>query len=172
MKRMVVCLALLAWLAAGCTSGGADPRGGASPSGAVDEQRALAVGRQFVQCARQHGLPDFPDPVWKDGGVQFGSGGDEVKTQIRQLPEECSSILDQLPASGGRHTPPPAEDLRRLAQFAQCIRQHGIPEWPDPKSDGTFPLVGTPLESEGKSQRLITAMDACHQYWDKGINGS
>jgi hypothetical protein len=173
MKRMVVCLALLAGLAAGCTSGGADPGGGASPSGAVDEQRALAVGRQFVQCARQHGQPEFPDPAWEDGQLQFGSGGsEEIKNRLMQVPEECRAILRQLPRNGQRHSPPSAEDLRRLGQFAECVRQHGIPEWPDPKSDGTFPIVGTPLESEGKSQRIITAMDACLQYWDKGIDAS
>jgi hypothetical protein len=172
MKRVVISLVLLAGLVAGCSSGGGDPSAGASPSSGANQQRALAIGRQFVQCARQHGLPDFPDPVWKDGSLQFGSDADAVKEQIQQLPNECISILEQLPASGSRKPPPTAEDLRRLAQFAQCLRQHGVPEWPDPKSDGTFPLRGTALEAEGKSQRMLDAMDACSQYWDKSIEGS
>jgi hypothetical protein len=172
MKRMVLCLALLAGLAGGCSSGGAEPHAGASPSSSADQQRTLAIGRQFVQCARQHGLPTFPDPVWKDGSLEFGADADQIKNQIRQLPDECTSVLDQLPASGHRKPPPTAEDLRRLAQFAQCLRQHGIPEWPDPKSDGTFPLRGTALEAEGKSQRLLDAMGACSQYWNKSIEGS
>jgi hypothetical protein len=172
MKRLVVCFAMLAGLVAGCSSGGAHPDAGASPSSGADQQRALAIGRQFVQCARQHGQPGFPDPVWQAGSLQFGSAGDQVKDQIRQLPHECISILELLPASGHRKPPPTAEDLRRLAQFAQCLRQHGMPEWPDPKSDGTFPLRGTPLEAEGKSQRMLDAIDACSQYWDKAIEGS
>jgi hypothetical protein len=174
MKRVLLCLALLAGLAAGCSSGGADPDAGATPSNSVDEQRALAVGRQFVQCARQHGQPDFPDPVWEDGRLEFGSGPaeDDIKTKLRQVSAECRSILDQLPAAGSPQPPPSAEDLRRLRQFAQCMRQHGVPELPDPKSNGTFPIVGTPLEAEGKSQRMLDAMHACSQYWDKGLNAS
>jgi hypothetical protein len=176
MKRVVVYLALLAVLAAGCSSGGADSHAGASPSSSgANQQRAMELGSRFVQCARQHGLPNFPDPVWRNGEVHFGNDHLD-KTKIRQLPEDCQSILDQLPATGQRHQPYTAEEVRRLAQFAQCLRQHGIPEWPDPDADGKFPLSGTPLqselESEGESQRMSQAQDACSQYWDKGLDAS
>jgi hypothetical protein len=52
------------------------------------------------------------------------------------------------------------------------MRDNGVPDWPDPKSDGTFPLVGTPLGTEGKSQRIITGQQACARYWDRGIDAS
>jgi ABC-type sugar transport system ATPase subunit len=48
-------------------------------------------------------------------------------------------------------------------RFAACMRQHGVPDWPDPKADGTFPFVGTALEREGKSPRVLAAARACRQ---------
>jgi hypothetical protein len=42
----------------------------------------------------------------------------------------------------------------------------------DPNADGRFPISGTPLESEGKSARVLAAMDACKPHWDKGIGVS
>jgi hypothetical protein len=36
-------------------------------------------------------------------------------------------------------------------------------------ADGTFPINGTPLENEGKSERLLSALDACKSVYDKRI---
>jgi hypothetical protein len=69
-----------------------------------------------------------------------------------------------MPASTRHGQPPSAQDMANLRHFAQCMRDNGIPEWPDPKPDGTFPIIGTPLEAEGKSQRVLGGMNACQQY--------
>jgi hypothetical protein len=151
----------------GCSSGGS----GASPttSASADTQQALTVGRSFAQCARSHGQPNFPDPTIQNGHLDFGTD----KQAISAVQQACGSILQQLPpAMLGGNQAPSADDMQHLRQYAQCLRQHGMPDWPDPKSDGTFPIVGTPLGQEGKSQRLIDAMQACKQYWDKGISAS
>jgi hypothetical protein len=86
----------------------------------------------------------------------------------RQVQGACESILQRLPASA-LQKPASAADLQHLRQFANCIRQHGIPNWPDPRPDGTFPLVGTPLAQEGKSPRWLAADRACQQYWSRGL---
>jgi hypothetical protein len=160
----------------GCSSGGS----GASPtaSSTADAQQALTVGRSFAQCARTHGQPNFPDPTIRNGRLEFGTGntdnnGTDIKQAVIAVQEACGSILQQLPpAMQARERAPSAEDMQHLRQFAQCLRQHGMPDWPDPKSDGTFPIVGTPLASEGKSQRFLDAGQACKQYWDRGISAS
>jgi hypothetical protein len=156
----------VALLLAACTSTGS-PAASPSASAAADP---LQVGREYAQCAREHGMADFPDPVLRDGALQFGSG--DVKEQMRQLQGVCDQILQRLRGIGASHQPPSAEDVAKMRRFAQCMREQGIAGWPDPKSDGTFPLIGTPLESEGKSQRVIDAMQVCAQYWDKGIDVS
>lgn len=171
----VLAALLLATLAA-CGSGSAHPA--ASPSTMTNAQ-ILAIGREAAQCMREHGVPDFPDPVVdRDGHLQLpeGPAGDRAKQELNNNPAAqaaCEPILSRLPAAARQDSGTvSAQDLENLKKFAQCIRQNGIPEFPDPKADGTFPIAGTPLEAEGKSDRLRHAMDACKQYWDKGIRGS
>jgi hypothetical protein len=162
---------------AGC-AGHASATASPSPS-ALGNDQVLAIGQQAAQCMRQHGIPDFPDPVVDQNGqlrLPEGPAGDRVKSQLNAHPEAqqaCQPILDRLPA-GARNDRPhyTQEDLANLLKFAQCMRQHGIADFPDPKADGTFPLAGTTLEREGKSARVLAAMQACRQYWDKGIEGS
>jgi hypothetical protein len=177
-RRLFAALAALALLAlAGCSG---HPGGTPSPSpSALSRDQVLAIGRQAAQCMRDHGIPDFPDPVVDQNGqlsLPQGAGGDHVKQEIEANPQAqqaCQPILDRLPAGAtngpGQYT---QEDLANLLKFAQCMRHNGIPEWPDPKADGSFPISGTPLETEGKSPRFRAARDACKQFWDKGIIGS
>jgi hypothetical protein len=106
---------------------------------------------------------------WHDTGVDNG------KEQLRAISEipQCKPIMEQIQAANGHQErsqePPSAADLAKLREFAQCIREHGIPEWPDPKADGSFPVVGTPLEHEGRSERFMTALDACKNIYDQRI---
>jgi len=152
----------------------------ASPSPTVlSNDQILAIGQQAAQCMRQHGIPDFPDPQIDQHGqlsLPQGAVGEHVKTEMNANPDAeraCEPILDRLPA-GARNEKPQytQEDLANLLKFAQCMRRNGIPDFPDPKADGTFPLVGTTIANEGKSPRVLAAMQACKQYWDKGIQGS
>ncbi len=164
---------LLAALA-GCGHGGAHPAASPAPTGMTDAQ-ILAIGQQFAQCLRSHGLPDLPDPQVSGGELTWGSDNQAVKDGLsgsQAAQDACRPILDRLPATAHHGASYSAADIQHLIQFAQCLRQHGVPEWPDPKADGTFPLRGTPLEREGKSPRMQAAIQACQQYWDKGIEGS
>jgi hypothetical protein len=171
-------LVLAASLAlAGCGIAGVHPAASASPS--TSNTQILAIGRQYSQCVRDHGVVGFPDPLVNNGQLSLPgptAGGPNPKQMLQDNPQAqtaCQAILDSLPATARQNQQPvTAADLQKLRQFAQCLRQNGIPEWPDPKSDGTFPIRGTALESEGKSPRMIAAMQACSQYWDKGISGS
>ena len=178
MKRYLS-LVLIAFLA-GCS---ASPAGSASPSPTVmSNDQVLAIGREAAQCMRQHGIPDFPDPVVdQHGQIQLPdtAAGNNAKQEMGSHPEAqqaCEPILERIPPNQRGTSRGPGqfsqEDLANLLKFAQCMRRSGIPEWPDPKADGSFPLSGTPLETEGKSARIMTARQACKQYWDKGIVGS
>jgi hypothetical protein len=152
-----------------CTSG----RHGtptASSSATLSDAEILAVAQQYSQCMREHGVPSFGDPELRDRGPSWPVPTGVPDAQVNAAEQSCQQILSALPAELVSAPPVSDADMQKLLQFAQCIRANGIPEWPDPKSDGTFPLHGTPLEAEGKSQRLHNAEKACQQYWDKGIN--
>jgi hypothetical protein len=159
---------------AGCGAGASTPPASAGANAgtvASATQGVLRVYQQFARCARAHGAPDFPDPSLQHGtdfGMVFGVGGSTpqgqtIKDEVTRVLGPCGSILHQLPSSV--LTPPPTTaDLRQMRLFAQCVRQHGVADFPDPRSDGTFPLSGTPLAQQGATPQLKSAFRACVQY--------
>ena len=180
-RRSLRTLAVLTVLAvvtggpAACSSGGPASPAASAGGTSTDVQKALNAGRRFAQCGRDHGLPDFPDPELYAGRIGYFHAPQEVKDQEERVLDipECKAILAEIPVLPDDRPTPGAADMQKLREFAKCIREHGVPDWPDPKSDGTFPIVGTPLQTEGKSSgRLSTAVEACEQYWDRGIDVS
>jgi hypothetical protein len=168
--------ALLAFAAAGCDPGGSpsaasDP----SPSASANRQEALAVGQEWVRCLRERGLTRMPDAeISPEGFLNFPpQNGYEWKRDLAKRPdiiEACKPIQDRFPASAQRPRDEySAEDLRKLKEFASCIRSKGIPEFPDPNSAGEFNLVGTPLENENPNVRFKAAEDACKHIWSGGL---
>ena len=89
----------------------------------------------------------------------------------RQAQASCGSILSRLPAAAQGRTPVTPAALHQEVLFAGCMRQHGLPDWPDPRPDGTFPLAGTPYANEGKTGPVLTATQACRQYDSLGEFG-
>jgi hypothetical protein len=145
---------LLAGLA-GCTASS----GSAAATTTTGQQDAAAVWHQLVQCARTHGMPNLPDPrIDSNGQAHFPDGLPDPPRSVQQA---CQSIYDRLPASARGDAARPPADIQGLLRFAGCMRQHGVPDFPDPKADGTFPLAGTSLGREGKTPRTIRAMQAC-----------
>lgn len=88
---------------------------------------------------RANGLSDFPDPVQGPGGIglPLGIGANGSLTADGHLfsgpalktAEKACAVY--LPPPGG---PPKltAAQLRQALAFAQCMRTHGVPNFPDP----------------------------------------
>lgn len=134
----------------------------------MSDAQLLDIGRQYSQCIRDHGVPNFPDPVINDGhiGLPADSTGADAKRALAANPaaeQACKSIMDRVPPAAKNGKPPTAQELQGMLQYAQCMRANGIPEWPDPLPDGTFPLP-TPLRQEGKSQRVLDGMHTCDHF--------
>jgi hypothetical protein len=54
-------------------------------------------------------------------------------------------------------------DSHALA-FARCVRSHGVPNWPDPESTGTFDKTKlTPQQLGASSSQIRSAGDACQR---------
>ncbi len=174
-RRAVVGVLLLAGLA-GCSA-----PAGSQAATTTTTPDAVAIWREVVQCLRDNGMPNLPDPQIDADGQPHFPGGDPGDPPERAQ-RACMPIYNRLPASiredggpeGGEASRPPA-DIPALLRFARCMREHGMPDWPDPKADGTFPVAGTALEREGKSPRFLTAARACKQLNPDptgGIHGS
>jgi hypothetical protein len=184
LRRLPV-LALALVLAAACAPG---QPGSPDPSPTVmSDAEILTIGKELAQCIRNNGVPDFPDPYVDRGRLQLPEGSeDQMEAKypqqvLDQALQSCQPIMYRLPESAIKGESesqeddegiPGPEDVEALRKFAQCIRENGIPDWPDPKSDGSVPLRGTPLEGEGKSPRTVAAYQACSKHWSGKISFS
>ena len=120
----------------------------AGPS-AGDRDQAVA----YAQCMRQNGVPDFPDPDAQ--GRLRGLGHEQQgNPQFQAALEACRDL-----APGGEHEklgdPAFVEQMRA---FSQCMRENGLPDFPDPDAQGR--LRGSGHEQQDTPQ-FRAAMDAC-----------
>ncbi len=159
-RHAIAGLTVLGLLLTGCGSG---HKSATSTGPKVTSARAALT--RLAQCARTHGVPSFPDPVQEhDGTWNFPSSADNLK-----LPQGCAELKRLVRMAENSPKPMSSADLAKLRQFAECLRRSGIPDWPDPDSDGTFTLPAR-LRGLGKAA-LIQQLAPCRKYNpNKGIS--
>jgi hypothetical protein len=125
------------------------------------QQTLRHIGHRYAECLRQHGHPQIADPTLaSDGRLSFGAQDDAVSAASRALRgNTCLSELMALKDAPPK--PPTAAELRQLVRFSQCVRKHGMPDWPDPNPDGTFPLSQR-LRDLGKGA-IFAALEPCRR---------
>ena len=118
-------------------SGGGDPSADASTGNA----HAAQLWHDVAECLRRHGHPGVKDPaINAQGDPDFGAQGLEVKRAVGKLADTaCRAQVAALPDAEHRR-PPTTAELHQFVLFSRCVREHGTPDWPDPRADGTFPL--------------------------------
>jgi hypothetical protein len=159
----VIAAAVLALLVAACSgssssgpgvanigsstgSGGSSGAGGSTSPG----QRSVLA---FSRCMRSHGVPNFPDPVDE---VDLPKISPEIlgvsSSQFNAAESACQNLLpptgeisgnsrgisDSVERCivGGVCSPAVTHWLQhKELKYAQCMRSHGIPSWPDPTTD-------------------------------------
>jgi hypothetical protein len=79
---------------------------------------------------RAHGLTNFPDPA-ASGGIQIqpGSGINPGSPAFRSAQSACSKLL---PGGGPGAHPPSERDKAQMLAISQCMRRHGVTNFPDP----------------------------------------
>lgn len=124
----VVAAGLIAVALAVTACGGTGP--GAAPSTATPTSSASALQDllRFSQCVRSHGVPDFPDPDNQGGFEPSQISALEDSPQLKTATAACKG---DLPVGATAPTP---ETESSLLEFAQCMRSHGEPDFPDPGS--------------------------------------
>jgi hypothetical protein len=118
----------------------------------------------FAHCMRAKGVPNWPDP--NSSGAfdksklttqRLGAG----TSRVQAAQSACNHLLPN--AAGG---PSPArvhQERARGLQFSQCVRSHGVPNFPDPGSDGRIPDPATVGINQG-SPKFKAANQACRRY--------
>ena len=142
----------------GCACGGT-PGSDVAHLGSTTTQSG---GLAFARCMRSHGVANYPDPT---------SGGGLVKETLQQLGvsssrfQSASSDCNHLLPNGGTgRNPAQVQQVRAQAlQFSQCVRNHGVPSFPDPGSDGRIPDPAGVGINQG-SPKFEAANQACGKY--------
>jgi len=125
---------------------------------------------------RGKGLTRMPDAqLTEDGYLSFPAERDynwkEDAGKHLDVIEACKPIEDRYPPNAFRPREQlSAEDLRKLAEYAKCLRANGLPAWPDPDSDGSFNLSGTPLADDIPKALMDKATQACSSVWSGKVN--
>jgi hypothetical protein len=113
--------------ATGDTGSGADP----SPTSTLSPQEQAL---KFVECMREHGVP-MEDPEFDGGGVGIRMNGESVDPDDMQA--AMQACQEYAPFGGDGNRPPADPEMEeRMRQFAQCMRDNGVPNFPDPEGAG------------------------------------
>jgi hypothetical protein len=156
-------VAVVAVIAAGC--GGARSSSGSSTAAAGTSSHRSAVtlrekAVKFSECMRANGVSDFPDP---NASGAFPSFGVSVSPAVWSKSVAACKALQPPGTLSAKLTP--AQESAAL-KFARCIRENGVPDFPDPVNGQ--PLVDTtriPSSNKpGGMTILNAAMHTCGHF--------
>ncbi|MFK3981802.1 hypothetical protein ACI2K4_15675 [Micromonospora sp. NPDC050397] len=144
-------------------AGGAEPTASSSAVALDNAERQL----RFAQCMRENGvdMPD-PDPAEK-GRVRIGAGDDPGKAQAAM--EACRQFLP----NGGEGRKLDPEQAEQMREMARCMRENGVPDFPDPGADGTLKIDKGLLGGKGLDDPTFrAAMEKCEQLRPKPLGSA
>jgi hypothetical protein len=131
--------------------------GGSSP-----ESKGQAIGQALIaygKCMRSHGVPSFPDP--NPGGGMHVRAGVESSPAFEAAQAKCQTLVPggDPPGSG---SPPSAQTMTHVLEVSQCMRKHGVSEFPDPTTSGPSKSGGSAngvaIDHEGATFALSAAI--------------
>ena len=170
-------LAIVA-ISAGCgsTAGNhATVSAGTAGSGATGTSTIRAKAVKFAECMRANGVSAFPDPDASGAlTIDAVANGSSLNTSSTAFKRALSACKDLEPTgfTGNQRSP---QEQRAALAFAQCIRENGVRDFPDPSK--TDPLVDTnripSAATPGGLTLLNAAMRKCGPYAAAaGVRGS
>jgi hypothetical protein len=145
------------------------PANSANPNPAptpVDEEDAVLV---YAQCVRDNGYPEFPDPVPGRGIMLRRDQGMSFNDPRMLAAMEACQELRPPGMGGGSAAGNPAEAMEAMLVFAQCMRDNGVPGFPDPSPEGGQMLIGPGADVNPNSPTFQAAVQACAGHIQGGI---
>jgi hypothetical protein len=136
---------LIGLISAGCGSNASSESGtvsstgtatssGTTSSSATTKLTAQEKAVKFAECMRANGVPHFPDPDPK-GDYNFGV---DVTREVWLKAVDACKALKPPGALSSKRTP---KEQSASLRFAQCVRDHGVKDFPDPVNGE--PLIDT-----------------------------
>jgi hypothetical protein len=154
-------VALIGVISAGCSDASSETGTGSSGGNKNATTHEKAV--KFAKCMRDNGVSEFPDPPASgELTIDAIANGSSLDTSTAAFKQALSACRDLEPSGFTGHKRSAQQQKNALA-FAQCIRDHGVSDFPDPTPDA--PLVDTrripSTEREGGMSILNAAMGKC-----------
>ena len=156
--RPLAALAIsVALISAGCSNASTETSTGNNTAG--DHEKAM----KFAQCMRDNGVSEFPDPD-ASGAITIDAvvNGSSVDPNSATFKQALSACRDLEPAGfmGQKRS---AQQQEAALKFAQCMRDNGVKDFPDPTPDG--PIIDTnripSAATSGGMSILHAAMQKC-----------
>jgi hypothetical protein len=155
--RPLAALALVALICSGCSN--APSGNNAANDTAANHDQAV----KFAECMRNNGVSQFPDP---DASGSFtidrvvnGSSLDTTGAAWKNAIDACKG----LEPAGFMGTQRTSQQQQNALKFAQCIRDNGVKDFPDPAADQ--PLIDTnriPSANQAGGMTILhAAMQKC-----------
>src|SRR6516165_10190238 len=124
------------------STGGTSSTSGTSSSGTGGVSAAYVSDKLgFARCLRAHGMPNYPDP--NASGQEPPNSKQLIKSpQGQAAVGACSSWGNRI------HNDVAAQNqavMGEYVRFAQCMRAHGLPNFPDP------------VHAEGRVEFILSA---------------
>jgi hypothetical protein len=131
----------------------------------------------YSRCMRSKGVPNYPDPnstgnLAKGNAQAFAVSASQYQTAEQAcghlLPNGGSASLTQCLMSGDcpQSVVQPAMEEGRT--FAQCMRSHGVHNWPDPTIDSTgrpsFQVTNAGISIDStRSPQMLSKIGDCQR---------
>ena len=115
--------------------------GSSTKPSATAGSSTIATLDRYAACMRNHGVSGFPDPSTTETPNSFGIDGynfDLPSMMNTQSPayesadKTCQSALGSATSSGGVNAAFVARARKHALAHAVCMREHGVPNFPDP----------------------------------------
>jgi hypothetical protein len=164
-------LAVLALIGAGCSNDAVEGGNTADTSAAGTNAAGTNVagtnaagtnagdpeqGVKFAECMRNNGVSDFPDPNAKG---EFVYGVSVTPAVFERAVDACKELQPPGTLSADRSP----EQQSASLEFAQCVRENGVKDFPDPAPGE--PLVNTyeiPSSDTPEGMTILNAaMEKC-----------
>jgi hypothetical protein len=142
--------------------------GSSGPTGTMSIQQQLQQALAYSRCMRSHGITNFPDPAENNGSAN--SNGATVVGVTIAIPAgidtsspaylSASNACTKRTGYGHVSAAQLHQGLITLLKYSECMRSHGIANFPDPVESSS----GVSLKTAGIDQNTSqyrTAAKAC-----------
>lgn len=127
--------------------------GSSSGSTSTTRSSELTLALKLASCMRSHGVPNFPDPT-SDGQRATVGLVNKRSPAFRTAVQVCGSLRAEL----ADFKPQPSRTVE--LRVAECMRAHGVTNYPDPLPGGGFRI---PATIDPQSPTFVAAEHACEK---------